>query len=353
MAAAGGTPPVYPVRGCKIRTMRRAAVVLMLLVLASGCSKDEVEFAPVPDDGEQAEATGGGPPDRPAPTPVPEARTEVGAARLGATRKFAVLGGFKADGTGTDRVDVYDLETGEWTSGPPLPQPLHHAGAASFQGRLFVAGGYSAGGAETDEVWSLGDGEDRWRREPSLGTARGALGLAATADRLVAFGGTSGGRILETAEVLPAGADGWRSLPSLRQPREHTAAAAEDGRVYAIGGRVGSLESNLRSVESIDPSAFAPEWRTEPDLIATRGGIAAAAVGASVCVAGGEEPRGTIPSVECLIGGSWREVADLAEPRHGLGVVAGLRSDLHVLAGGPQPGLFVSTAHEVIEIRDV
>jgi hypothetical protein len=281
--------------------------------------------------------------------PVPEARTEVAAARLG-DGALVVIGGFRADGSAADRVDVYDFTTGEWTTAPPLPEPRHHAGAAAFRGRTYVAGGCSAAGTETDTVWSLGPGDASWREEPRLGTARCALGLAATGGRLVAFGGTSSGQVLATTEVLVPGNERWRALPSLRQAREHTAAAEADGRIYAIGGRVASLESNLRSVESIDPAAFAPEWRREPDLERARGGIAAATVDDAPCVAGGEEPVGTIATVECLTDGAWRAVATLAEPRHGLGVVAGVGRDLHVLAGGPRPGLTVSAVHEVLAV---
>jgi serine/threonine-protein kinase PknK len=332
-----------------VRRVLVAAVTSWLLVAAGACTADRVE--PVDGGaGDVGDVGGGVARDRePEPTPVPEARTEVGAARLG-DDALVVVGGFRADGSAADRVDVYDLTTGAWTSGPPLPAPRHHPGAAAFRGRVFVAGGFSTAGNETDTVWSLGPDEDRWREEPPLGTARGALGLAGTGGRLVAFGGTSSGQVVATAEVLVAGNERWRPLPSLRQPREHTAAASADGRVYAIAGRVGSLESNLVSVESIDPAAFAPEWRKEPDLRHSRGGTAAAAVGDTVCVAGGEEPTGTIPSVECLVDGAWRDSATLDEPRHGLGVVAGRGRDLHALAGGPQPGLFVSTRHEVLAI---
>jgi hypothetical protein len=42
-------------------------------------------------------------------------------------------------------------------------------------------------------------------------------------------------------------------------------------------------------------------------------------------------------------------VATLATPRHGLAVV-GLGERLHVVSGGPQPGLFVSGAHEAFRI---
>lgn len=327
--------------------MRRLLVTLVALLAATGCSGDRGgEDGTRPDRQQESSAAGA-----PAP-PVPEARTEVGAGRLGG--RIVVLGGLRADGTATERVDVYDLESERWSNGPPLPRALHHPGVTTFGGRLVVAGGYvTDGGAwvEAAEVWSLGEGERAWRAEPSLDTARGALGLAASADHLVAFGGTSSGQVLDTVEVLVRGTDAWRTFPSLRQRREHTAAAAADGRIYAIAGRVGPMETNLTSVESMDPRAFSPEWREEPALQHSRGGTAAAAVGRRLCVAGGEEPAGTVASVECLDDQRWRTVADLAEPRHGLGVVAGHGGRLHVLAGGPRPGLFVSTAHEVVTLE--
>ncbi len=120
------------------------------------------------------------------------------------------------------------------------------------------------------------------------------------------------------------------------------------GRVYAIAGRQGSLESNLATVESWDP-AGTDGWRPEPRLNDTRGGTSAAVANRRPCVAGGEEPGGTIASVECLLDDRWVRVATLQVPRHGLAVI-GLRSRLHVIGGGPQPGLFVSTTHEVFDI---
>ena len=325
-----------------MRRVRWLSVTLAAVLLTAACDRD--------DPADDAPATVA--PATTTAAPVPEARTEVGAARLG--DRIVVLGGLLADGRATARVDVFDVEAGTWSDGPPLPRPLHHPGFTTFAGRLVVAGGYVGDGTtwiETDEVWSLGaDLTEGWRREPSLATARGALGLAATDDRLVAFGGTAAGQVLTSVEVLVRGTDGWRTAPPLRQAREHTAAASAGGRIYAIAGRVGGLETNLTSVESIEPGAFAPEWRAESELITARGGIAASTVDRRPCVAGGEAPSGTIGSVECLDDGRWREVATLAEARHGLGVVTDGDGRLHVLAGGPQPGLFVSTAHEVLTL---
>lgn len=66
---------------------------------------------------------------------------------------------------------------------------------------------------------------------------------------------------------------------------------------------------------------------------------------------GGERPEGTIASVFAyeLRTKSWHRLADLPTPRHGLGVVAhGHR--VYVVAGGPEPGLTVSSAVESLMV---
>jgi hypothetical protein len=140
---------------------------------------------------------------------------------------------------------------------------------------------------------------------------------------------------------------GWLPAPDLPREAEHLAAAAVGGRVYAVAGRTGGLETNQGAVASWSPGDAS--WRAEPALQARRGGTAAASVAGTACVAGGEEPAGTIGLVECLRGGQWIGAGQLAIPRHGLAVV-GLGTDLHVIAGGPQPGLTTSGAHEILPI---
>ena len=278
--------------------------------------------------------------------PVP--RTEV----AGATWRgqLVVAGGLTADGGASSVVHFYDAATGAWRPGPALPVPLHHTAMAVLGDRLYVVGGYTN---EAGRPWrvqsgviSLGAGEQRWRQEAPLATGpRGALGLAAAGGKLVALGGEANGRALATTEVYDPGARSWRPGPVLARPREHLAAAASGDRVFAIAGRT-ATDGNLVAVESLSPAADAA-WRPEPDLGQARGGIGADAVGGRVCVVGGEEPAGTIASVECLEGGAWRAVARLRRPRHGVAVMA-LGDRLHVVAGGERPGLFVSGAHEVL-----
>lgn len=332
-----------------IRARSRAGALLATAVLVAACSNGNGGADRERGDGrerrapEAVEETGslGF-----APTPLPEARTEVAGALWNG--HLAVTGGFAADATPSDRLELLDAD-GRWTRGPDLPSARDHTSLAVLGDRLYLVGGIKtedATSAPTDEVWSLGPGEREWRREPSLQRSRGALATVATDRLLVAVGGVDGTRALDTVEIFDPATGEWTDGPRMNVPREHTSAATVGNKVYAIAGRQLSLESNLTSVESLAlPDG---DWQTEPDLEHSRGGIGAAAVDGMPCVAGGEEPAGTIESIECLVDGRWTTVATLDTPRHGLAVVfAG--GVLHVLGGGPEPGLTVSDAHEVID----
>jgi hypothetical protein len=329
------------------RVGARTAWLLVVGLALAGCSDEDP--APVPPPTSTISTTVQGVPGVLAE--VPEPRTELGGAVL--QGRIVVAGGLTLDGGASPLVDVYDPATDRWEAGPALPLGLHHAGMAALGDRVYVAGGYTNGPGQDwvpqSRVLSLGAGERAWREEARLAGPRGGLAMAAAKDRLVAVGGTDAqGRFLRRTEVFAAGQRTWTDGPDMTQARDHLAAASAGGRVYAIAGRLGSLESNMNTVESWDPSATAV-WRAEPALNDTRGGTSAAEVGGRPCVAGGEQPSGTIASIECLSGGRWERAAVLRIPRHGL-AVGGLGDRLHVIAGGPQPGLFVSGAHEAFPI---
>ena len=328
----------------------RHRVVLLVAVLAvlatAGCRADEGD-----EGGPAASPAAGGatvPAAARAELPVP--RTEVAGATWDG--RLVVAGGLTLDGAASALVHTYDPGADRWQEAPPLPVPLHHSALAVLADRLYAVGGYTdgAGGAWQPQAgtWSLGPGEGAWREEaPMPAGPRGALGAAAAGGLLVAAGGESGGTVLGRTEVYDPERRAWNPGPDLALPREHLAVAAAGDRVYAVAGRAGG-QGNFRAVQSFDPRSDR-SWRDEPEVGDSRGGTAAAAVGERLCVAGGEEPAGTIASVECLDGDRWVGAARLVRPRHGLAVM-GLEGRLHVVGGGERPGLFVSGAHEAFDL---
>jgi N-acetylneuraminic acid mutarotase len=278
-------------------------------------------------------------------SPVPEPRTEVAAARVGT--EIGVVGGFRADGSTSRRADAFAPARNAWRPLPRLPLAVNHAGAAAWRGRLLVVGGYTAAGPATRAGYELVRG--RWRALPRLPEARAAHGAAVVGNRLYVVGGvTSPGNLAQRAFVLDLVKRRWSAIPG-PTPREHLAVAAAGGRVYALGGRLAGIDTNLKTLQVLTPGARA--WRDLPGIPHPRGGTGAAGVGTTLVSVGGEEASGAIASAYAYDtrAQEWRRLPDLPTPRHGLGVAA-LGGRVYVIAGGPQPGLHVSDANEVLTL---
>jgi non-specific serine/threonine protein kinase len=91
-------------------------------------------------------------------------------------------------------------------------------------------------------------------------------------------------------------------------------------------------------------------WTRLPGVPGTRGGTGAATVGNTIVSVGGEAQE-TIETVYAynVVKRRWSRLPDMPTPRHGLGVVA-FKGRVYTLAGGPHPGLFVSSANEYLRI---
>jgi hypothetical protein len=67
--------------------------------------------------------------------PMPTPRTEVSTTSLGDA--IYVIGEFNAYGHTTDIVEIYSVKNNTWNrAAAPLPHPLHHIAATSFDGKV-------------------------------------------------------------------------------------------------------------------------------------------------------------------------------------------------------------------------
>lgn len=226
-------------------------------------------------------------------------------------------------GLGTDRalavMEAFDPATGAWRTLPPLPEPVHHAGVAAADGRVYVTGGYpDLRFVPTAAAWAFDPSENAWTRLPDLPSERAGHALVELGGVLHVVGGI--GRSSQGVWRFDVAEGRWIApaapLPTVR---EHLAAVALDGRIWAIGGRWAD-RGNLGTVEVYDPDADA--WTTSPDLPTPRSGLTAAVACGSIHVAGGEALDGgrTFPEHEVFdpAEGAWVGAAPLAPARHGL-----------------------------------
>lgn len=269
---------------------------------------------------------------------VPLPRSEVAGA---AWRGYVVIaGGFLADGRSSTRVDAYNPRTQQWTRLPDLPVAVNHAMAAAGGGRLYVLGGY---GAPRSAL--VLDGT-RWRRLPSMPFARGAAGAAVIDNTIYVAGGVTSTGIAQAMLAYDIRRKRWRTLPG-PVPREHLGVTSLRGRLYVIAGRVSGQRFSI--VQRWTPRTR--RWERLAPVPEPRGGTGAGVAAGQIVSAGDESGAGTSAAVYAYAPSTnrWRRLPDMPTARHGLAVV-GIGSTIHVIAGGPQPGLSVSPANESLNL---
>ena len=271
---------------------------------------------------------------------VPLPRSEVAGA---AWRGYVVIaGGFLADGQSSTRVDAYNPRTREWRRLPDLPVAVNHAMAAAGGGRLYVLGGY---GAPRSAL--VLDGS-RWRRLPSLPFARAAAGAAVIDNTVYVAGGVTSGGIANAMLAYDIPRRRWRVLPGPTS-REHLGVTALRGRLYVIAGRLNGQRFSI--VQRWTPRTR--RWERLAPVPEPRGGTGAGVASGVIVSAGDESGAGTSAAVYAYAPATnrWRRLQDMPTARHGLAVV-GIGSTIHVIAGGPRPGLSVSSANESLNLAD-
>ena len=165
--------------------------------------------------------------------PLPDARAAAGAGVIG--RTLYVAGGVGPGGLRRTLLAL-DLRSGRWRT-LRGPTPREHLAVAALRGRLYVAGGRTAG-FDTNlalvESWTPPRGP--WRTLPALPESRGGTGLAAAAGSLVSVGGEAPGGTIGSVFRWRPGAVAWTRLPDLPTPRHGLAVVGLGSTVYVIGG---------------------------------------------------------------------------------------------------------------------
>ena len=151
----------------------------------------------------------------------------------------------------TGRLEVFDLSTGRWSSGPDMPTPRHHAGAVAVDGKLYVLGGRSERDYSLDVVERFDPRANRWEPAPSLPLGVGALARCATGDRLLAIsGGDDSEAWVTPADVVvrsgdlpvdtPRRSSGSHATGTQPPPSAASAYVFGGARAPATGSRTGS-----------------------------------------------------------------------------------------------------------------
>ena len=159
-----------------------------------------------------------------------------GALGLAATAtRLVAVGGVTADGAAVATTEVYDVDTGEWRSGPNLALAREHLAVAAKGDRVYAVAGRAGGLGNFTAVESLDPASDRaWRTEPDLADSRGGIAAATVDGRLCVAGGEEAAGTIASVECLDG--DDWTRAARLEKPRHGLAVMALDGRLHVVAG---------------------------------------------------------------------------------------------------------------------
>ncbi len=138
-----------------------------------------------------------------------------------------------------DACAAFDPRTQAWTEMPALPEPRSSHDAIAWNGKVYVAGGWSVAGGSDDAEWCTAacvlDPDDE---APGWTTfeqpfRRRALSVVAASSGLWAIGGLDeAGRPSAQVDVFDFDGSAWRSGPNLPEHGFGASAAVLDDRVY-------------------------------------------------------------------------------------------------------------------------
>jgi hypothetical protein len=299
--------------------------------------------------------------------PLPEERTEVSATSDGVS--LFLLGGFAASDAPGQQARAprgmwrYDPAADSWAPTGDLPEGVNHAGLVHFDGRLYLVGGFreaTFSPVAAVRIFDIASGE--WSEGAPLPTPRGAMAVAVVNGRIHAVGGNAAGpgavhehdahtltndNSVGTHEVYDPATDSWERRAPMPTARNHHGAVGLSGRLHGVGGRAdGDFEMTTHEV--YDPTT--DSWSAGAPLPTGRSGIAVVERDGRLYVFGGEtfgQNARTFDDAERFdpVTGVWARLPPMPTARHGLGA-ARLGDWIHVVSGGPQPGFAFGSMHE-------
>lgn len=176
-------------------------------------------------------------------------------------RIYAVSGGanpFPVDRTPYRSVEVFDIATGRWTEGPPIPISRHHAASAVLFGKLYAVGGERTGDYSLASVERLDPATGRWQDLPPLPLGVGDPRAVAVAGRVLAIGGQDetgwrhgGGYYTPVVWAYDPHLNSWSRLADLREARHGFATAVVGRRVYVFEGSPCPGHGLMNTAESL------------------------------------------------------------------------------------------------------
>ena len=264
--------------------------------------------------------------------PLPSYRYEFAAAELNGD--IYIVGGVRLPSVWfpTKLVEKYNVKNNSWKIVAPYPKFVHHTGAVSCLGKIYVVGGNGIRIIPRNDVYAYDPIQNSWEQRANLSVARGAHGLVTINNKMYAVGGGVNKIPVDILEEYDPLANTWTMRAPMPTKREHITAVNALGKLHVLGGYAGNRFNNLNVHEAYDPKKNT--WKTLAPLPYVVSGLAAATIGDSIFIVGGEQcwaVSGEIHEYK-IKEDRWIRKANLPVPRYALTATAAGNA-IHIIGG--------------------
>jgi hypothetical protein len=251
------------------------------------------------------------------PTSTPGARWEMKAslpqARAGLAvvtyenQIYAFAGETEQSITGT--VSVYDPEADAWKGLTSKPIPATDICAATIGGKIYVPGGRTASGEQTNVLEIYDPITDDWSTGEPLPVGVSGYALASYEGRLYLFGGWDGTEFLASVYEYDPQEEQWSKKTSLPIPVGFAGAAVSEGKIFILGGYDGknALQSNLVYYPDRDDGSGDP-WEEAAPLPEGRYAMGVANIAEIIHVVGGKGASRWVAMSYQPVSNEWQQI---------------------------------------------
>ncbi len=210
------------------------------------------------------------------------------------TNTFYVMGGRDSNGAPVATNYRYNVGTGLWSSGAPLPAAHQQGGIAYYpgNGHIFFIGGRDANFAADNEVYEYDPAADTWStgRAP-IPTALYGSGTTIVGQYIYLMGGEASGSGTTTNYRYDIVNNTWAQMADLPLPEYRPGAGAIGGNIYIFGGIDSGLDGPGPSAPSYNTTYVyniaGNSWSSGPNTNVDHTNTMGTAIGNSLLVVGG------------------------------------------------------------------
>lgn len=168
-------------------------------------------------------------------------------------------GGYDATFTPLSSMDIYNIDSGSWTSGATYTARYDHT-SVLYNGKIYSWGGVDGAGTYLDTVAIYDIASDSWSTGTSGGTARIRHKSALYNGKIYSWGGMDGkGNYLNSMDIYNIASDSWSTGTAGGTARSSHGSAEYNGRIYYWGG----MDGNPDFINSMDIYDIANDsWST-------------------------------------------------------------------------------------------